>query len=190
MAQIPQQQVVPFDLGAPPPELPQGDSNLPNFSAIPESQVRKPGEGMDTPTPEWMAQIQQYSSEQQAIILEWWPKIWNRPSKHLDGKLVLNIAGLFLHIESENKENRPRSRTVVSVEREAQREDWLKRYAEWEAECKLRNEWLEKLHIEWKGRVKARKQAMRLWDEHVRQAHEELMNARAFPPPPRPEKPF
>lgn len=185
MAEIPQQ---PFDLGAPPPELPQGTSSMPDFGAFPQPTIRTPEDGMKEPLGEWKLLVAQLTPDQQAQALEWWPKIWNRPSPHLDGKLVLSLPGLFMHIEGERKRTRPRSRTVVSLQREADSAEFIKKLNEYHEQCRLRQQWIKEQQQAWKDAIQARDAAMRQWDNHVDQLRARYQAAKDFPAPTRPIK--
>jgi hypothetical protein len=174
----------PFDMGAPPAELPEGSSNLPWFNELPETPTRSPAPAPsdETPSPEMLLQIQQHTPEQQALMLEWWPRAWNKPSKYLDNKYVWNLTALLMHIEEASKEERKsRKQTATKVMSEHGAA-----YVAWTQECSLRLQWIESKNSEWRRRVAEKEKAMAQWDVYVAQARDEYRAARATATPPRP----
>lgn len=172
----------PFDMGSPPPELPAGSSNLPWFAELPETQTREV-DVMQEPNAAWLQQIAQYPAEQQALMLAWWGRVWNRPSQYLDRNVpVLTLAGLLMHIEAASKLEAREQRGQEKQQREARSSSYL----EWTAECQLRLQWIEEKKQEWDRRVGLAKVGKAQWDLFVEAARKDYKAAKAVPPPTRP----
>lgn len=188
MAKIPLPQPIsvtaPFDMGAPPAELPQGSSNLPTFDNLPPVETREV-DIMQAPNAEWRLQIAQLSEDQQKLIYAWWPRAWNRQSKYLDkNPFILSLPALLMHIEAAAEDESRAHRGHKKQEREARASS----YIAWTNECTSRLQWIEGKKQEWDRRVKEAKAARAKWDKYVEEAREEYKAAKLTPVPARPKE--
>lgn len=169
----------PFDMGAPPAELPSGSSNLPfqfpdnssrpiidHDEMVREARARGPYGRSD---------FEALDNETKAVVIEWWPKLFME--QVADGKFILTVFGLLDYIES-HKLKEKAAKTAQGVT--------ATRYLDWVNECAARQKWIDEKGAEWKRRVAAKKAAMAQWDSYVAEAREDYTNAKAYPAPPRP----
>jgi len=187
---------VPFDLGAPPNDLPEGTTGLPPaaithnelppVTSTPEAFVF--GGGSEGPTAEQYAEIKMLPVDQQEFILSWWPHCWNRPSPYIGGKVVLSLAALQIHAEGYTKDQTKRKpgRKSKKVDKPAPTVLSNPALEAWEQDCAAREAWIEGWNIEWRRRVSARKEALAQWDSYVEEARSEFKRAKATERPVRP----
>jgi hypothetical protein len=173
----------PFDLGAPPPELPQGSTNLPWFSELPETQTRDV-DVMVEPNAVWLEQIRGYPEDQQALMKAWWSRAWNRPSQYLDGKVVLSLSGLLLHIEGAAKHEALERKSAQTQHGS----EFAGDYIEWTKQCAARLAWIESKNEAWRDAVARAAEARMQWAAFIDAARKEYKAAKATPVPPRPKR--
>lgn len=202
MAEIPQQpaQVQPFDLGAPPADLPFGSTNLPNTSSTMPSieELQQQQERLIAEGPYARPDFQVLPAAQQEVVVAWWPHIWMKQSEYLDGKFVTTIPGLLMHAEAAQKDYKKKQReqekadAVTRRENKEQREqrdvEFSEHFLAWQNECAQRKAWVEAKCAEWRKRVAMKKEAMLQWETYVEEARLDYQNAKATPVPPRPQR--
>ncbi len=146
------------------------------------------GGGSHGPTDDEREWISSYTEQEQALMLAFWPHVWNRPSKYFDNHIIARLPALLNHIEAFYKS--PDYARAVRLQTKAERGQEKQTHKAWENDCRARKEWIESKRKEWLKRCAERKAAQAVfdaqWAAYVDGAKTEWDDARATPAPPRP----
>jgi hypothetical protein len=178
----------PFDLGAPPAELPHGSTNLPSFThgqdVVDQNWNRQPIPAQPLPNIDYekpfgvyAEQLVQFAPEMQEAIRSWWPHIFGKTSVYTN-KVVFSVAEVVEHINAANKEATHHRKADTDLHGSAV---WI-----WQKECGLRKQWIESKKSEYQRRQAEAQKAIAAWDAYVAEAKLDYQNAKATPKPPRP----
>jgi hypothetical protein len=187
--------IKPFDMGAPPAELPTGSWNAPPTGTVVSQD--QPAPVFVPPLDEGLIAQAQLSPEMAEAVRQWWPHIFGRRSEHTGG-YVTTVPGVVMHIEGFLKQQhkvqraQERERRNERAEQRETAEEADKAHANaiftWQKECQARNAWIEEKSAEWRKRIEQRKIALAQWDAYVAEARSAYQDAKATLPPPRPVK--
>lgn len=198
-----------FDLGAPPPELPQGSTGLPMWN-IPNVQQKveldfDPGLPWEEQAkllrargPQGNPDFEALPAAHKELVLAWWPHVYYAQSEYLEGKFAVNVAGVLTHALGYQKDYQKAhkgqpSEAVVKrraerEQRNAENEEYGLRYRAWQEDCAARLKWMTEKQQEWKKRIKERNEAMAQWAAYVEEARTAYREAQRTDAPRMPER--
>lgn len=142
--------------------------------------------------PEQEAEFANAPDDIKYLIRKYYPLVWQKQSKYVDGGWVLTVYGLVEHGKAAEKEEAKAGRKVDAeqrVEGRAKRQRNAEKgveWVEWQKQCAIRNAWIETKNAEWRARVAARKANIAQWDAHVEEARVAYQEAKLTAAPAQP----
>lgn len=138
-------------------------------------------------------EIATFHEHEKDVVRRHFQSAWCQNSTVL-GIFVGNLKTLLMHGHAidkaqakRNREQAPEKRAAERAAQDVQRAANAAVWAEWQNQCRQRNEWIQGLDVEWRARVEQRRKAVEQWDAFVEQARDAVRAARAVPAPLRPD---
>jgi hypothetical protein len=130
-------------------------------------------------------QLQQFTPEDQAILVEWWPEVHGRMSGSL-GNIMHTPQDVLAHAKLVIQRQQAQPAQAGAPEQHG--ESFAARWNKWVQECMVRKAFISERKEEIRKRKQERADNNRLWEAYVAEAKKAYDDAHATPVPPQPKK--